>query len=221
MNIVVVVAHPDDETLGCGGTIAKLVSQEHKVYVLALADGVTSRDPNADKDKRWAGFIAASKVLGFRPLAGGFYRDQRLDSYDFLNIAEVVAAHVRALKPERIFTHFKDDLNLDHRIICQAAMTASRAYASTVKDIWMFEVPGSTECGLSPFAPNLYVDISDGIDGVSYMEMKCRALNCYQDELRPFPHPRSIEGIGILAGYRGMAAGVKAAEAFQIVRMIR
>lgn len=219
--ILVVAAHPDDEVLGCGGTIARLASEGREVHLLFLADGESARG-GADGgalDERRLMAAAAAEVLGARPPTCLEFPDNRLDSVDLLDLVQAVERQAEAIQPEIVFTHFAADLNVDHRRCSQAVLTAFRPVpGQSVRSIFAFEVPSSTEWQFGSagvgFAPNAFFDISD------HVETKRSALRAYERELRAFPHPRSIEAVEALGHWRGATIGVAAAEAFTIIRTI-
>jgi LmbE family N-acetylglucosaminyl deacetylase len=218
--ILVVAAHPDDEVLGAGGTILKHKSAGDEINVLFLGDGVSSRDANAaEQKKRAAQAVAAAKVLGVNKIFLEKLPDNKFDSVPLLEIVKIVEKAINIIKPGIIYTHFGEDLNIDHRLAYQAVLTACRPQPEFfVKKILAFEVLSSTEWQAKEknksFCPNEYNDIGKFID------KKIKAMEIYNDELRKYPHPRSKEGIKILAQYRGIEVGYKYAEAFQTVRRL-
>ncbi len=222
MTVLVVAAHPDDEVLGCGGAIATHVQSGETVIVAFLADGVSSRDPHADHrvelEQRRAAARKAAEILGVSELHFGDLPDNRLDTVSLLSIAQAVEAHVHAYAPSIVYTHHGGDLNIDHRRTHEAVLTACRPQqGSSVRSVLSFETPSSTEWRFSSedaFTPNWFVDIA------STLELKLRALDAYQQELREWPHPRSRAGIEHLAHWRGATIGCEAAEAFVLARHI-
>ena len=224
MKVLVVAAHPDDEALGCGGTIARHAAAGDDVAVAIMADGVSSRPIRSDVD-RAAEFAARREALKNAANALGLHRhvhaswgldlrlpDNRMDSVDLIDIVKELEGVLQSFPAEIIYTHHGGDLNIDHRITHQAVMTACRPMpGASVKAIYAFEVPSSTEWAsdsLPPFRPNHFVDISATLD------KKLEALQAYAEEMRPFPHPRSFEAVQALAAWRGASVGLKAAEAF-------
>lgn len=219
-NVLVVAAHTDDEALGCGGTIARHVSEGNKVYAVFLADGVTSR-PNASKDEldqRNSAAAKAHKILGIKEAFMLGFPDNRTDSIPLLDIVQKLEEVIDKVKPNIIYTHHSGDLNIDHRIAYQAVLTACRpAPHATVREIYSFEVLSATEWGngsVDPFVPNVFSDISDFID------IKLNALGAYEAEMRAEPHSRSLVNARRLAEYRGNCVGLPSAEAFSLVRFI-
>jgi LmbE family N-acetylglucosaminyl deacetylase len=226
-SILVLAAHPDDEVLGCGGTIARLASQGGRVHVAYLADGVSSRGRdsgeaaagNAELAERRAAARRACEILGATCVHFGDFPDNRLDSVALLDIVQPVEALIARYAPDTVLTHHAGDLNVDHRRTFEAALTACRPQPRhPVKTLLSFEVPSSTEWqapgGACAFTPNWFVDISASLD------RKLAALAAYEKELRAWPHPRSRQGVEALARWRGATVGVEAAEAFLLGRQL-
>jgi LmbE family N-acetylglucosaminyl deacetylase len=221
--VAVIVAHPDDEVLGCGGTIRRHILAGDEVWVVILADGETSREgTSGDKAvvERETAAQAAANILGVQHLAVHRFADNRLDAEPLLGIIRVVEQHIREISPETVYTHHAGDLNIDHRRTHEAILTACRPQLNhPVTPMLAFETPSSTEwqqpSGALSFSPNWFVDIS------STLENKMLALKAYSREMRPWPHPRSYQGIQHLARWRGATVGCDAAEAFMLVREIR
>jgi N-acetylglucosamine malate deacetylase 1 len=220
--VLVVAAHPDDEVLGCGASIAKFAADGHAVYVAFLADGVGSRRSakhQAEMKQRRKAAQVAAKVLGVKTLFFGDFPDNRMDSVDLLDVVQVVESLVAKHRPVKVFTHHVGDLNIDHRVTSQAVVTACRPQrGQSVRELLFFEVPSSTEWqtpgAASPFEPNWFVDVS------ATLPAKMKALKAYDAEMRAWPHPRSYQAVEHLARWRGAAIGVDAAEAFVVGRMI-
>ena len=223
--ILVVAAHPDDEVLGCGGTIAKLVDEGASVHVAFLADGVLSREGDESEqskaiDVRRLAARQCCDILGVESITFGDFPDNMMDSVPLLNIVKKVEELVEKYNPDTVFTHHGGDLNIDHQRVHEAVVTASRPQKDLpIKTLLFFEVPSSTEWqlpGRAPlFAPNWFFDIS------STVERKIRAFEVYAEELRDWPHPRSIKGVEYLARWRGATVGFEAAEAFSLGRELR
>lgn len=221
MTTLVVMAHPDDEILGAGGTIARLTAQGERVAWLLLGDGVSSRPAPGPVtgQRRREHCLAAAAVVGVDDVEFHDLPDNRMDGVDLLDVVALVEAAVARVGPETVITHHGDDLNVDHRVTHQAVLTATRPVpGSTVRTVLGAEVPSSTEWafgGARAFRPSVFVDVSDTL------EAKLAALACYEDEARPAPHPRSAEAVRALASLRGATTGVTAAEAFELLRALR
>ncbi|MGF1609147.1 MAG: PIG-L deacetylase family protein [Kiloniellales bacterium] len=222
--VLVVAAHPDDEVLGCGGTSARHAAAGDDVHVLVLAEGATSRDLARQATERSAEIsalrdaaAAAAETLGTRAPRFAGLPDNRLDGHDLLDVVKIVEAVVADLRPSIVYCHHGGDLNVDHRIVHQAVVTACRPLpGAPVRRLLAFETPSSTEWSTTAtgpaFRPACFVDIS------RHLDRKLAALRCYAAEMRAFPHARSLEAVEALARVRGAAAGVAAAEAFEPVR---
>lgn len=222
--ILIVCAHPDDEVLGCGGTVARYIKEGCEAYTLILGEGLTSRDEQRDSNKRESELkelknqaIEANKVLGASDTFIYDFQDNRFDTVPLLDIIKVIEKIKKEVKPYLIFTHFGNDLNIDHQITYKAVITASRPiYDETVKEIYSFELPSSTEWNYPlTFSPDVFFEIN------STLEYKLKAMEIYNSELRAFPHPRSLDGIRLNAEYRGMQVGLRYAEAFKSIRVVR
>lgn len=221
-SVLVLAAHPDDEVLGCGGTIAKWVDTGARVHVAFLADGVNSRQAdaltqNAQLLARRAAAQKACSILGVHSVSFGDFSDNQMDTIPLLVVTQAVEALIRIHRPDTVLTHHAGDVNIDHRRLHEAVVTACRPQQGhPVKTLLCFEVASSTEWqlpGSGPiFAPNWFVDISATLD------RKLSALESYTVELRTWPHPRSLLGVEHLAHWRGATVGVDAAEAFILGR---
>jgi len=217
--ILVIVAHPDDEVLGVGGTILKHIHDGDEVDILILGDGETSRDSGTDIHKREEQARNASKVMGVKNIFLEKYLDNQFDTIPLLTIIKKIESVLEEVKPSIIYTHYYNDLNIDHCLVSRAVVTACRPnILSGIKKILVFETPSSTEWQIKDqshiFCPTEYNNIADFID------KKLDILKIYKDELADYPHPRSIEGIKILAQYRALESGFKYAEAFQLIRSL-
>lgn len=217
---LVVAAHPDDEVLGCGGTIARFAREGYDVNVLFMTDGVSARHVlgNESSIRRQAAEVAAD-ILGVKAIFFGQFPDNRMDSVPLLDIVKLVEDQIELYQPIIVFTHHAGDLNIDHRLTNQAVLTACRPQPGhSVKTLLFYEVASSTEwqtpaSGLV-FSPNWFVDISE------FTELRFQALEAYCIEMRRWPHSRSISAIEHLMRYRGASVGVEAAEAFMLGRHI-
>lgn len=217
--ILAIVAHPDDEVLGAGGTLLKHAQAGEDVCCLILGQGAMARTGAklaAVKALRQTA-KKAGKILGFKETFFADFPDNRFDSVGLLDITKKVEEHLERLKPEIIYTHYGDDLNIDHRLTFQAVLTACRpCNENCPKEIYTFETLSSSEWQepALAFQPNCFVDIADVFD------KKAVALKAYASEMRPYPHPRSVEGLKILAQWRGLQSGLRLAEGFYLIRKL-
>jgi len=231
--ILVIAAHPDDEVLGCGATIARHVHNGDKVHVVILAEGITSRDTERDrqtKSKELSELARtaheANQVLGASSLNLHDFPDNRMDGIELLDVVKCIEGYMEHIRPETVYTHHKGDVNIDHQVVHQAVVTGFRPLPeSPVSSLLFFEVPSSTEWRPSqsdtPFTPDWFIDISGKAQNrMSFLELKLKALQVYNCEMRPWPHSRSFETVESLARWRGATAGLKAAEAFVLGRHI-
>jgi len=217
-NILVVAAHPDDEVLGCGGTIARHADRGDHVDLLFLTDGVGARgeSPVATVGARQEAAHAAAGILGAQTPQFLDFPDNRLDSVDLLDVIQAIEAVLAARPYDTVYTHWEGDLNIDHRVASRAVRTATRPVpGQSVRAVLSFEVPSSSEWAFSdvvPESPNFAVSIADQID------RKLAALDAYAMEMHDPPHPRSQEAVRALATWRGAQHGFAFAEAFTLVR---
>jgi LmbE family N-acetylglucosaminyl deacetylase len=219
--ILVVSAHPDDETLGAGGTIARYAAEGSEVWVCIVCDGVTARHSEAGLQRQCAEDACA--VLGASKVVFCDLPDQRLDALPLVDVIGPIEECVERLRPDVVLTHFKDDVNQDHRVVFGATMVATRpSPMQPVRTLMCYETASSTEWAPpfqgGVFAPNVFVDITATLD------RKVEAMRCYAhthiSEVKAFPHPRSLEAIDIYAKRQGVVVGTPAAEPFMLVREV-
>ncbi|EAH7188027.1 PIG-L family deacetylase [Campylobacter lari] len=217
--ILIIAAHPDDEVLGCFGTIAKYIQQGYEAYTLILGEGKTSREINSKNEQEILEdeLFKANNLLGIKKVFRKFFPDNAFDKIPLLEIVKSIEEVKNEIKPNIIFTHYEKDLNIDHQITYKATITATRSLQEeSVKEIYSFEILSSTEWNYPlSFQPDVFFDISATLD------LKLKAMSFYQSELRNYPHPRSLEGIKINAQYQGMRVGLQYAEVFKSVKVIK
>ncbi|NQT69560.1 MAG: PIG-L family deacetylase [Desulfobacteraceae bacterium] len=223
---LVVAAHPDDEVLGCGGTIARLAQEGHQVYIAILGEGVTSRYAQREEaDKTMVATLRAhshkvKELLCAKDLFIFDLPDNRFDTIPLLEVVKIIESLIERLQPEVVYTQHGGDLNIDHVITHRAVLTATRPISGCpVKKLYAYEVPSSTEWAFAQFAPafrpNVFVDISTTLD------TKIKAMQIYESEARPFPHPRSPEALRVTAQRWGSVVGLVAAEAFELIYSLK
>ncbi len=224
--VLVVAAHPDDEILGCGGTIIKHCKNGDEVRILIMAEGLTSRGMHRDVvgnsealDVLHASSYKAAQIMGASEVKLLSFPDNRMDSVDLLDVVKQVEFVVDEYKPDVVYTHHAGDVNIDHRITHEAVVTACRPLPwQTVHTLLFFETLSSTEWQMpvadKAFMPNWFVDVEE------VMETKIKALQCYESEMREYPHSRSYEAVKMLASYRGFCVGKRCVEAFCVGRVV-
>ncbi len=221
--ILVVAAHPDDEVLGCGGTIASYTDKNYKVFIIFMADGVSSHNNElislVEVDKRKQFAISSCAILGAQKPQFLGLPDNEMDTCSILKITKKLESLIDKIKPNIVYTHHDNDLNIDHKLTYQAVMTACRPQPNSfVSEIYSFEVLSSTGWETSrpkhAFVPNTFINITN------HWEKKIEALKCYDNEMKDFPHARSYESVRCLSRYRGASVGVEYAEAFYLERKI-
>jgi LmbE family N-acetylglucosaminyl deacetylase len=225
--IMVIAAHPDDELLGLGATMHKLITECNvSTHVVILGEGITSRSDTRDVvlwkqelQTHQQNIKNAQQCIGYHSVSIYQFPDNRFDSVDLLDIIKVIEMEKQKFNPEIIFTHHGGDLNVDHRLTFEAAITATRPVPDEqVKMLITFETPSGTEWQASttplPFIPNMYIEVSE-----QDIKSKFAGMKQYEYEVRAYPHPRSIEALKIKLQNRGLEIGCKYAEAFHIVRL--
>jgi len=220
-SVLVVAAHPDDEALGCGASMAALADAGLRVETVFLADGESARGTTTAEDarRRRAAAERAQEVLGGAGATFGDFPDNRLDTVALLEVVQFIEAAIDRVRPALVLTHHARDLNIDHEIAARAVLTACRPVpGSPVREILAFEVPSATGWGtaaVASFQPSVFWPVE------GTLERKLQALEAYQEEMRLAPHVRSREAVRALAAHRGFTVGVPLAEAFELVRSVR
>ena len=225
--ILVVVAHPDDEVLGCGASIAKWTTSGSIVHTLIMAEGLTSRDLVRNRKTKSDELLlleksahSAGNILGTASVKLLDFPDNRMDSLDRLDVIKAIETEIEQIKPDTVVTHHCGDVNIDHRITHEAVVTACRPQPGhPVQLLLSFEVASSTEWQPTgsniAFQPNWFENVVETFD------YKIKALECYPSEMREWPHPRSLKNIEYLAKFRGSAIGCEFAEGFMLLRVIQ
>lgn len=211
---LVIASHPDDEILGSGGTIKKLINDGFEIVTVIVAKGRKEEEHHIQKFTSLANsHLGVGKVIFMQ------FPNLKLNTVPLHEITKEIEKLLDTYTPDIIFTHHYGDLNQDHQVTFQAVMTAARPLPGKKPiEILCFETVSSSEWSQNTqdklFKPTYFVDISDTIND------KLQALRHYDVEMRPYPHPRSYEGVQHLARVRGMTVGVEYAEAFEIIRRL-
>ena len=216
MKILIIAPHPDDEVLGCGGAIAKHTKQGDEVHLCVVTKAYTPEWSEEFIKNRPKEVEKANKILGIKKTYFLDYPTVKLDTIPQKELNEAIFKVVAEVKPEIVCIPHKGDVNKDHRLVFEACLVAMRPMNHKIKKILSYESLSETEWGQSiePFIPNVYVDISETF------EKKIEAMKAYESEIKPYPHPRSLEMINILAKMRGGVVGFDAAEAFILIREV-
>mgnify|MGYP003794944587 CR=1 FL=1 len=215
MRILVISAHPDDEVIGAGGTIARHVAAGDEVHWCVVTQGYSPFMTDAELAKARQQVYTVQRLLGIKDVSFCGFPTVKLNSVPHKDVASALQAEVDKTKPEIVYTTPYCDVNVDHMIVCKATMVATRPLpGSTVRKVLSYEIAPTTRFAIEPFAPNVYVDIS------TFLGQKLEAMACYETEVRDFPHPRSLKGIELFARERGMSVGVEVAECFYLIRGI-
>lgn len=219
MKILIIAAHPDDEVLGCGATAARFAREGHTVVPVIVCENATVRYEPEMQNYLESCAQKSAEILGIsEPVFLGM-PDQKLDTYSSLEMAQTLEKVIKEHKPEIIFTHHGGDINKDHQVLFEATLVAVRPTpANGVRTVFTYETVSSTEWAApgyyAKFSPNTFYDVSNT------MELKLKAFSEYTSEVKEYPHPRSVEGLELKAKDWGSQVGMRAAEAFQLIRTL-
>ncbi|MDO8530237.1 MAG: PIG-L deacetylase family protein [bacterium] len=222
MRILVIAPHPDDEVLGCAGTIKKHTKAGDTVSLCIVTKPYTPDWTQEYIENKQKEIKNSCAVLGIKEVHFLDFPTVKLDTVGQKNLNDAIADCVKRVNPQILFIPFWQDINNDHRLVSEAGLVAARPRPGiSIKKVLAYEALSETEWGINQaekledvFLPNYYEDIGQ------FIESKKEAMSCYASELKEYPHPRSLEGIEILAKKRGMEAGLLYAEAFKLVRQI-
>ncbi len=212
--VLVIAAHPDDELLGCGGTVARHVAEGDIVQTIIVCEGESLRykGKNVGQDEATE---KARKILGVEKVHALQFPDQRLDTFCLVDIITPIEKIVKEFQPQIVYCQYGNDINRDHKIVFEAAQVAFRPVETCIEEIYAFYTVGSTEWACpTTFIPDTWINIQD------YLEQKKEAFMCYQSEVRDYPHPRSLQSLVNLAHAVGNQCCMDAAEAFKTVRRV-
>lgn len=217
MQVLVIAAHPDDEVIGAGGTIARHVAHGDDVCWC-----VVTRAYSPPWSEEYPGIARkqvedVQRVLGIEEVFHCGFPTVKLNTVPYIELCSALQRVVDQVQPEVVYTTAGDDINQDHRLVYEATLVATRPLPnSSIRRVLSYELSTTARYGLpagsSGFVPNVFVDISQ------YLDKKMEAMQCYRTELREYPHPRSLEGLRLFARERGLSVGLEAAECFQLIR---
>lgn len=226
MTILALAAHPDDEVLGCGGTLARLSREGQRVFIAIVGEGITSRYDTPDQAA--PGLVDAlrersrqvARHLGARDVFFQGLPDNRFDTVPLLDITKIIESLIDRLRPDVVYTQHGGDLNMDHVRLHRATLTATRPQPGhSVREVYAYEVASSTEWAFQRFAPRFRPNVFEDI--TETLETKIEAMQLYETEVRAYPHPRSPEALRAQARRWGTTVGRGAVEAFEAVRIVR
>ena len=211
MDILILAAHPDDESVGMGGTIKKL-SKKNKIHLCVLTDGASAqyKDKKMILERRNA-CKKSGKILGISNYTFLDFPDMKLDSVSHLEINRELEKIIKKFNPKIVYTTSRHDINKDHQIVFESTLVVTRPQSSNVKQVYSYETAGMT---ITQFLPTVFEDIS------KEFKYKIKSIKMYKSEIRSFPHPLSLKAIENLAIQRGVECSLKKAEAFQLIRYI-
>ena len=203
MKILVIAPHPDDEVLGCGGTIKKYTKEGREVYLCIATKAYTPDWTESFIENRKKEIKCSSKILGIKKVTFLDLPTVKLDTLPQKQLNDLISKVVEEIKPEIVFVPFRGDINKDHKLVSESTLVALRPKPGfSVKKVFYYEVLSETEWAKPAqkiedvFLPNFYEDISE------YLDDKLKAMECYKSELKEYPHPRSLEGIKVAAQKR-------------------
>ena len=211
MRVLVVAAHPDDEVIGCGGTIARHVASGDKVFLLVATQIYAPEWNMKEFDIRRKEVFKAADVLGIKDVFFGGFPTAKLNTVPTISLTNKISEVIKKVMPDILYLPPKKDLNLDHVIVCNAGISGCKSLKH-IKKVFSYEVP--TAFSFENMEVNYYVNIS------RFFQKKIQAMRVYKSELRKYPHPRSVKGLKILGQVRGLIAGTEYAEAFMIIREV-
>jgi len=216
--VLIIASHPDDEVLGAGGTILKLIKEENaNVYLCVVTEAVKSLKLSKEEGiQRRKEVVNSSKMLGIKKTFFLDFPSLLLDTIPIFDIINKLQEIIKEVNPETVFSHYGNDPNQDHKIVSQASLVATNPNCSKVKEVYFYEIPSSTtySTGFDNFCPNTFVDIE------KYIDTKVKILKRYKSEIREYPHPRSMEGVKTYSQFRGLMCNKNHAEAFILYRRI-
>lgn len=222
--VLVIAAHPDDEVLGIGGTVAKFSAEGMECHLLIVTDGSSSQYRDSDHlqeiiDAKKVETKGCANMLGYKSIHYGELPDMKLDKTPHIVINQVIEKVINEVKPDIVFTHFWGDVNRDHQEVYRSTLVAVRpVMGQVVREVYCYKVPSSTEWTPNKddtmFMPNYFVDIE------KYAEQKYKAFACYSTELREYPHPRSVQYLREIDKAAGLKVGLLAAEEFVLLRKL-
>ena len=216
MNILVIAPHPDDEVLGCGGTIAKYAKKGDNVSVCFVTKAYTPDWSEEYITNRTVEIKDAHNVLGVEKSYELDFPTGKLDTIPQKTLNDALEKVILEVNPEVVYIPHGGDLHMDHTLVYQAALVATRPHANEINTILCYETVSETEWGANEnlFKANVYEDINE------FTDTKLKAMEAYRSELKDSPHPRSLKVLSALAVKRGSEAGLKSAEAFMLIREV-
>lgn len=214
MKILIIAPHPDDEVLGCGGTIKKYTQAGNEVSLGIVTEAYTPDWSKEFMKERPKEIKKAVKILGIKKICLLGFPTVKLDTIPHKELNDKISGLIKEINPDILYIPYVGDLNEDHRLVFEACLVAARPLGNKIKKILAYETLSGVAWGVKQFAPTVYMDIT------KTLKDKLKAMSCYKSELRQYPHPRSLENITVLAKKRGAEAGLLAAEAFVLIKEI-
>jgi len=214
MKVLIIAPHPDDEVLGCGGTIKKYTKAGNDVFLCVVTKAYAPDWTEKYLQDKLIDIKKSNAALGIKKTYLLGFSTVKLDAIPQKELNDKISAVIKTVDPDILYIPYVGELNKDHRLVFEACLVSSRPFGNKIKKILAYETLSGAMWGAPPFAPTTYTDIADTLKD------KLKAMSCYQSELKEFPHPRSLKNIIALAKKRGSESGLSAAEAFMTVREI-
>jgi len=214
LRVLAIAAHPDDEVLGCGGTLARHVDAGDHVVATIACEGESLRYGRGAAHQT-EHIHEVAKILSLNAVRVLEFADQRLDTISLVELITPLEKLIDEVQPDIVYCQYGGDINRDHQILFQAALVATRPTVKCIRAVYAFETASSTEWAFPrAFVPDTWIDIS------ATLERKLQAMACYKSEIRDYPHPRSVESLRHRAAYWGNHVLLSEAEVFMTVRRI-
>lgn len=216
MKVLVIAPHPDDEILGCGGTIIKHSQAGDEVFRCLVTKAYTPDWSEEFLRARQVEIKASGEIVGIKKTYFLDFSTAKLDTVPQKELNEALSKAVKEVEPDVLYIPHQGDIHKDHRLVFESSLVAARLTGSRIKKILSYETPSETEWGqaIEPFIPDIYVNVSKTFD------KKIEAMKAYKSEIREYPHPRSLEVLRVIAQKRGSEAGIELAEGFALIREI-
>lgn len=213
MRVLVISAHPDDETIGAGGALLRHVADGDEVHWCIVTQPHSPAWPESAMETANRQIDAVSSAYGMKSVHRLGFPTVQLNTVPYNELSKAIQNVIDEIEPEVVYLPPGSDLNLDHRIVSECGLVATRPLPGCpVKEVLAYEISTTSRYWDTPFVPNIYVDIGP------YLKRKIESMRLFDAEVMAWPHPRSPEGLEVLAKERGMAVGVEAAECFQLIR---
>jgi LmbE family N-acetylglucosaminyl deacetylase len=212
--ILVIAPHPDDEVLGCGGTVKKHIKEGDDAFLCIVTKTYAPDWTEKYRKDKLIDIKKSNAVLGFKKTYFFGFPTVKLDTIGQKELNDTIGSVIKEVDPDVLYIPYVGELNQDHRLVFEACLVSARPLGNKIKKILAYETFSGAAWGVKQFVPTVFVDIT------GTLKDKLKAMSCYRSEVKKYPHPRSLESITILAKKRGVESGLSAAEAFVVIREI-